>query len=70
MTFAPFKFRHGRFYTISFSYIIPPRVHITDVVGSVNGVGGDELALDVHENIKGKFIARGLSCLSWSYICS
>ena len=67
VTFAPFKFRDGRFYTISFSYIFPPspRVHIMEVVGSVNGVSGDELALAVLANIKGRFSARGLS---WSSI--
>ena len=33
-------------------------------VGSVNGVRGDELALAVLENIKGRFSARGLSWFS------
>ena len=52
---------------MSFSYIFPPspRVHITEVVGSENGVSGDELALAVLENIKGRFSVRGLS---WSSI--
>ena len=36
-----------------------------EVVGSVNGVSGDELALAVLANIKGRFSARGLS---WSSI--
>ena len=67
--FAPFKFRNGgvNYIVTRRTYISPPWGPILEVVGSVNGVRGDELALAVLENIKGKFIARGLR---WSYICS
>ena len=66
MIFAPFKFRRGGLTNVTRrTYISPPRGPISEVVGSVNGVSGDELALAVFENIKGKFSARGLS---WSSV--
>ena len=46
-------------------YASTPSVNIEDVVGSVNGIGGKDMPLNVLNNIKGKFLARGLS---WSSI--
>ena len=46
-------------------YASTPSVNIEDVVGSVNGIGGKNMPLKVLENIKDKFLDRGLS---WSSI--
>ena len=60
-----FKFRHaGVNYVVTRYpkyYTRTPRVKISDVVGSVNGIGGKDLALNVADNILGKFRARGMS---------
>ena len=64
-----FKFRHaGVNYMVTRYpkyYDSSPSVKIEDVVGSVNGIGGKDMPLNVLNNIKGKFRARGLS---WSSI--
>ena len=60
-----FKFRHaGVNYVVTRYpkyYARTPRVKISDVVGSVNGIGGKDIALNVLNNILGKFRARGMS---------
>ena len=60
-----FKFRHaGVNYVVTRYpkyYARTPRVKISDVVGSVNGIGGKDLAGNVADNILGKFRARGMT---------
>ena len=60
-----FKFRYaGVNYVVTRYpkyYARTPRVKISDVVGSVNGIGGKDIALNVLNNIVGKFRARGMS---------